>query len=247
MAVATTESPRYFYYISRNKVDMLLPQLEPHWQRMARNMAASLSLAGVKVDVGKLNVSERDLVTRLLCLEKTLKKRKTLISLDSVSEPPFKVFLSDSDTWRHGLFYFQAHRLTFCSYLMVKVHRGSLIILIGSAANVLGSDVVVKGVQVPGTSGSFQNVLDFMREFCTDEPAAAGLNVPVPNYFLARYAKRRPGSDGVWESYVEKSFPFPPPTKPYKAWPENSLSFRDLGTAGERLGTPILRLLNRAN
>ena len=129
---------KYFYYISKPKVDMLKAQIG----------TAGFSLASIssKLGLGAASVSltaerqAQSLVGDTLSLVKALEKRKALKPSYDLPRLNASDFYHDQGTWKSGLFKFDS----ICdqptvTYALWRVLKGSLILLIGSPNNILGA------------------------------------------------------------------------------------------------------------
>lgn len=151
-------SVRFYYYISKQKTEML---------------AAQLQTSPV--------VPNASLVSQVAALFEFMKEN-CYVKPFSAFNSDTSSFYIDKGEWRHGLFGFNATRKEIVSYFLWKVVDSTLILLVGSPNNILGESVVRSGIFVPGTSGALLSVLDFVRsELKTDEPTAVTLG-PLPFY-----------------------------------------------------------------
>ncbi|MCA1707184.1 MAG: toll/interleukin-1 receptor domain-containing protein, partial [Actinobacteria bacterium] len=126
---------KYYYYISRTKIEMLGAQL-------GTPMAGS-------------SISEA--VDAVSGLTKSLVSRSLVTKLGpGVKLEPGRLYLSTAE-WRHGLFYVRAgspdsSMLTSVMYLIWQRHEDSIVLLTGSPQHILGNKVVQGGMNVGSDS-----------------------------------------------------------------------------------------------
>jgi hypothetical protein len=179
----------YFYYISKSKVDMLLPQVEPGWKKSLKKLVGSVTFKGVKIDTELTQAADKDLISKLMYLDKRMREHNEIVSLADNAKPHTGVFLDYIGAWRHGLYYFDKDGgPTFCIYMLWRKHLDSLLLLVGSAGNILGENIVKQGTFIPGTSGAAHYIMDFIREhLSTDEPVATALVYPDTSSYYDSY------------------------------------------------------------
>ena len=151
---------KFFYYISKQKVDMLSSQLQlPSSDSDAKSLVAN---------------------TRILI--DNLKASNNIVSLTDHKTLEAPGFIEDRGSWRQGLYSFFATGEEVVTYVCWKALDSVLVLLVGSPNNILGEKVVRDGMSVPGTSGALMRVLRFINnEMKTDEPRAVSLE-PLPFY-----------------------------------------------------------------
>jgi hypothetical protein len=162
--------PRYFHYISKQKVQMLLKQIRP-----------------------STSFTDEEIIPNLQSLIDLLEKNHQLQSLADGSKLATKQFIRDMGTWHHGLFEFRTMMNdSIVTYLSCKAFDDYVVILVGSPNNILGERLVKEGVFVPGTSGAYYEIIDFVGNLIkTDEPRAVTTR-PIPDYARAHLSR---GSD----------------------------------------------------
>jgi len=179
---------KYFYYISKTKVEMLRAQ--------ADNSTFGLSSISSKLGYGPASVTvtaekqNHTLVADTLKILNTLEKNRSVSPSESLDGLDSDRFYHDRGSWQSGLFRFDSlcYHPTVTYALWRQLGR-SLILLVGSPNNILGEKVVVGDCFVPGTSGAHLAILEYVGTVLrTDEPVAVrtgpaetyGHDVPVP-------------------------------------------------------------------
>lgn len=179
---------KYFYYISKTKVEMLQAQVDkPKFSISSISSKLGFGPASVTVAAEKQN---HTLVANTLKLLKTLENSRSIRPSDSLSKLDTAHFYHDQGIWKSGLFTFDS----WCNnptviYALWRELERALILLVGSPNNILGDKIVVGDYFVPGTSGAHLAILKYVGNvLCTDELVAVrtgpsetyGRNVPVP-------------------------------------------------------------------
>lgn len=161
--------PKYFYYISKSKVAMLLPQLKG--RRRISRFSPKVEVAGLSVSIDIASQQDSDLIGETLSLVAMLRKSKMLKSLDGVHRLNTNDFYHDNSTWFSGLFYFSNYGgVIVASYMLWRHWNDTIVLLIGSPLNILGEKVIRDGVFSPSTNGTWPEFLDFVRQaLSTDE------------------------------------------------------------------------------
>jgi hypothetical protein len=187
----TIVTPKFFYYISKSKVNMLLP---------------SLSAKGTYGKNGEL-------VKDTLMLIEELERQHLLFPMADSHQIEPSLYITDNALWRHGLFSFSTeYHPAVATYLLWRTYSDSIVLLVGSPNNILGDKVVEDGVFVPGTSGAYLEVLRFVSNHLkTDEPRAVTSGMvmtygedieDIPEQSLGRIKSRVHG-DSIVETYGE--------------------------------------------
>lgn len=229
---------KYFYYISKTKVEMLQAQVgKPRFSVSSISSKLGFGLASVTVAAEKQN---HTLVADTLKLLKTLENSGSVRPSESLNELNTAHFYHDEGFWKSGLFTFDSmcNHPTVIYALWRELER-ALILLVGSLNNILGDKVVVGDCFVPGTSGAHLEILEYVDNFlCTDEPVAVrvgppetyGKNVPVPELSNSRIVLPRSfkSQKQLWRRRFEK---------------EDNLEFRR-DERGLTLGFLCIRQLN---
>lgn len=155
---------QFFYYISKSKVDMLLAQLEPGWKKSLGKIVGGLTFRGVKIDTELSQPKDKDLTSKLVYLEKLMRQHNQVKPLPFDGEPYTGVFLDHTGYWRHGPYDFDKEGgPTVCFYVAWKEHNDSLILLVGSAGNILGDKVVEEAV-FPSSAWAWLSLSEFISE-----------------------------------------------------------------------------------
>ena len=179
---------KYFYYISKSKVDMLQAQAS----KSRFNLASISSKLGIGAASLSLSAERKahTLVGDTLSLLKSLETKRAIRSSATLPRLKKTCFYHDRGIWKSGLFWFDST----CSqptviYALWRVLKRSLILLVGSPNNILGEKVVAGDCYVPGTSGAHLEILRFIDDsFRLDEAVAVrtkkaytyGSDAPVP-------------------------------------------------------------------
>jgi hypothetical protein len=96
---------KYFYYVSRSKVEMLAPQLRR--PKFSFKLSPKVAVAGVSIGADIERRDDSALIKQLDEVLQGLEKKKLVreihdgIALDDGS------FVHSNSIWRHGLFYFK--------------------------------------------------------------------------------------------------------------------------------------------
>jgi len=153
---------KYFYYISKNKVEMLGAQISGKGPEGASPQRNEVGTAA-----GKL-VKDTEAVIAGLAGAGLL---PDLHAVDQIS--PSK-FYRDTGEWRSGLFAMNWMGDTpTVVYALYRSLKDALILLVGSPNNILGDKVVSSEYFVPGSSGAQIDILEYVAEmFKVDEPVA---------------------------------------------------------------------------
>jgi hypothetical protein len=142
--------PKFFYYISKQKVEMLSEQLAPIPKGMS-------------------------LVSAVIRLADFLLDRNQVADIADVISDDSTRFIKDSDVWRQGLFNFLATGTNVVTFVAFRRIGPLLILLVGSPRNILGEQIVKDGMHVPGTSGALLDVLSFIKNTLNTEETRAVL------------------------------------------------------------------------
>jgi len=179
---------KYFYYISKTKVEMLRAQLANRTFSLSSiSSKLGFGFASVTVTAEKQNYT---LVADTLKLLNALEKNRSVRPLESLAGLEAGHFYHDHGFWQSGLFRFDSEcEHPTITYALWRELGRSLILLVGSPNNILGERIVVGDCFVPGTSGAHLEILQYVDTFLrTDEPVAVrtgppetyGHDVPVP-------------------------------------------------------------------
>jgi hypothetical protein len=178
--------PKYYYYISQNKIAMLEPQLGGKFPKA--ELSPKIDLPGVSLSVQiKGKTSEDSTVKRLLDLLTRMKRQKLITDLPAVNTLEASHFYADQSSWYHGLYAFSAplglgaDSVRVISYLLWKPWNDALIFLAGSPQFVLGDKTVHESVQVYQTTGTWSSIFNFASSILrTDERNFVGAADEVP-------------------------------------------------------------------
>jgi hypothetical protein len=127
---------KYFYYISKAKVEMLLPQLR------IKDMQEE---------------SSEPLVTKALRLIEKLDHENLVVALEDTNDIAASKFYASKAVWRTGLFYFGTMVSITVTYFLWRKHGNAIIVLVGSPDNIIGGRVATQGVNIPSTSDAIDS------------------------------------------------------------------------------------------
>ena len=174
---------KYYYYISKPKVEMLLPQIKR--AKFSLKLSPKVDVAGVSIGADIEKRDDSALVSRLGELIDKMEKKKLLEDVNSSMVVQEGSFLRSKSTWRHGLFFFkggiptswggsnrEALLVLTVIYVAWTTIGDTIILLVGSPNNVLGDKVAPEGVFIPGTGGVQDSVQTLVNSLQTDEPIA---------------------------------------------------------------------------
>lgn len=152
-------APKYFYYISRTKVQMLMPQMPAAVQPKLSGVASS---------------NEDNVVSDALALISSLASAKLLSPVPSSGILSHDGFYEDRADWHSGLFSMNWMGNTpSVVYAMLRIVEDSIVLLVGSPNNILGEKIVSAQYFVPGTSGAQMEILEYVSNmFDVKEPVA---------------------------------------------------------------------------
>jgi hypothetical protein len=151
--------PKFFYYISRQKMLMLSDQF------------ASLPK-------GTTLVSET-----LYVIESLLHSHAVVSLEEKMKSANTDKYVKDRGIWRQGLFNFLATGTAVVTFIAWRQFGSVLILLVGSPNNILGDQIVKDGMHVPGTSGALLEVLSFIKgTLATDEARSVIVGGELPFY-----------------------------------------------------------------
>jgi hypothetical protein len=178
--------PKYYYYISENKLAMLEPQLGGSLPRA--ELTSEVKLPGFSLGIQTKGRSiEDNKVQRLLDLIAKMNRKKLVTSLASVATLANSSFYSDQSPWHHGLYAFSAplslgdEAVRVISYLLWKPWNDAIIFLAGSPQFVLGEKEIRESVQVYQTTGTWSSIFNFADNILrTDEHNFIGVADKTP-------------------------------------------------------------------
>lgn len=176
---------KYFYYISKTKVDMLEAQVRPRRIKLP-GISPKVEIAGLSLSADIKSQENNNLVQRLISLIASMRKKDVLKSLDDCTVINTSIFYHDQSKWRSGLFSFRGRSSAespgtrLVSYFTWKPWYNSIIILTGSPINILEEKVVEEGVFCLGSTSGWGTILNFVeRTFRADEVSYIR-NGPIP-------------------------------------------------------------------
>ncbi len=126
---------KYYYYISKAKVDMLGAQL-PEWNLPDFN--PKIDVAGFSIGADFKSQDRDSLVKKTSNLIAKMKKKKLIQPLSDSSEIKNSMFYEDNSIWHSGLVSFNDAEV---SYLLWKYLGGYLFLLAGSPAYIIGEQL----------------------------------------------------------------------------------------------------------
>jgi hypothetical protein len=150
----TQFEPKYFYYVSRAKVDMLLPQLRIE---------------------GMPEEGSEPLVTKTLRLLDRLQRSNSIVSLEETSDLGTMKFYASKAVWYNGLFYFRTMVSVTVAYFLWRKHGDCIIVLAGSPDNIIGNRVARQGVELSSTGDAIDTIgsSEILEVINTDEVSSA--------------------------------------------------------------------------
>lgn len=151
---------KYFYYISKTKVDMLLSQLRRSKLAIPK-ITPKVGVAGIEIEAEISSQARQGLIRDTVSLLTLMTKRKLIKELAEDPAINTRSYWHDESTWFNGLFLFRVE-VDLATYFLWKVFQDAIILLIGSPQNILGEKIVRDGVQIPGTSGMYDQILRFV-------------------------------------------------------------------------------------
>jgi hypothetical protein len=129
--------PKYFYYVSREKVEMLLPQMR---------------VGGMHEE------SHEPLIKKAIRLLGALDRSNSVLSLDETTKIGASKFYASRTVWHNGLFYFRTMVSVTVAYFLWRKHGDSIIVLTGSPDNIIGSRVASQGVRLSSTADAIDTI-----------------------------------------------------------------------------------------
>jgi PGAP1-like protein len=177
-----SSSIKYFYYISKAKLDMLKAQF-------SKNRST-----------GSSEFSTASLTQDMVALIASLNSTRQMVPFPTTDRLTSAAFYADCSDWHSGLFSLNWMGNTpTIVYTLFREFGDSLVLLVGSPNNILGDKVISSQYFVPGTSGAQMAILDYVaKAFKVDEPVAVtveevdsyGYDGPMPE--IARSEIRNP-------------------------------------------------------
>lgn len=136
-ASGTHSHPKFFYYISRAKVEMLLPQFR---------------LSSMHEE------SSEPLVVKAMRLLDVLYTAGSVLSLGDAATIDASKFYASKAIWHNGLFYFRTIVSVTVAYFVWKKHGDSIIVLAGSPDNIIGTRVAKQGIHLSSTGDAIDTI-----------------------------------------------------------------------------------------
>jgi hypothetical protein len=164
-------SMRYFYYISKSKVQMLrgqigsisrLSKLNPKVEGFGLGVEFGIESEAEEGGDAKLAQDTNELIKRLT-------KSKLVVSLKDALRLDESNFYHDEDVWSHGLYSLKQSDTNsyMITYMLWKASRNRIFLLFGSPVNVLGAREVNEGME--HRSGSSTIINDVIESSLQDE------------------------------------------------------------------------------
>ncbi len=156
-------SIKYFYYISETKVDMLYSQLK---QFTFPKVKPKINVAGLELEANIESPTYDNLVTRLTQLLKLMNNQKLIKSVpNELQIIDTESFWHDKQVWHSGIYSFgEPKGDSIASYFLWRKFQNSLILLVGSPANILGEKTVEGSALVLGrTPGILEELFSFSK------------------------------------------------------------------------------------
>ena len=156
---------RYFYYISKSKVEMLLGQVKTKSDLSKIHPKVEGFGLGVELEIerGIDESADGKLARDTNKLINLMSKEKMITSLNSTTQFNSSDYFHDENDWTHGLYTVREsgtenHMVT---YLLWKAHGRRIFLLLGSPMNVLGTKEVNEGMEhKPSSSSIINNVIE---------------------------------------------------------------------------------------
>ena len=158
-------SIRFYYYISKSKVEMLKGQIQTK-SRLSK-INPKVEGFGLSVELGIETENDKSGDSKLAHetnnLIDILSEEKLIVSLKGVAQFDSSTFYHDEGDWAHGLY--SVHQASADSYIVTymlwKASGSRLFLLFGSPMNVLGTKEVKEGMEHnPGSSSIINNVIE---------------------------------------------------------------------------------------
>jgi len=164
-------TPKYFHYISKAKVDMLLAQVRRRPLGLL-SFSPKIEFAGISLGADLKSEANKGLVTDTLRLLKTLKRQRAITAVDAERKLDSRNFYHSEDMWRHGCFYFATLPSFTVTYLLWRTYNQSVVLLAGSPENIIGQINIRDGVHIASTGEAMETLgsEDFLRAIEQDEP-----------------------------------------------------------------------------
>ncbi|MEJ2559459.1 MAG: hypothetical protein P8186_25245 [Anaerolineae bacterium] len=203
---------KYFYYISKTKVDMLLSQFR-HSKLAVPKITPKIDVVGIGIEAEIGSQARENLVKDTLSLLRLMTRRKLIRDLARNSAFDTRSFWHDEGRWFNGLYLFSAE-VELATYFLWKAYQDAIILLVGSPLNILGEKIVRDGVRLPGTGGVCNEVHRFVDKIIgPDEMVLAADNRYKGHPYFTR--RKLPGATYEMANDAEfaETFEFlrPPP------------------------------------
>lgn len=154
---------KYFYYISETKVDMLYSQFK---QFKLPKVKPKISIAGLELEANIESPTFDNSVTKTTQLLKAMNNQGLIKPLPSESRAiDTESYWHDKQVWHSGIYSFGEPRGdNIASYFLWRKFQNSLILLVGSPANILGEKTVEGSALVLGrTPGILEELFSFSK------------------------------------------------------------------------------------
>ena len=192
---------RYFYYISKSKVSMLRPQVRGT-KAFVKSLKPQIKAPGFSIasEISREDWDRESLVRGVEQITEDMKKNSKLISLSNARAIESEIWYRDTNSWRSGIVAFQGG-FSFsdgdgvASYILWRIHRGALLVLVGSPQNILDELVVNEKLLFQGSSGALMEIDSLFSSLLkTDEERAV---------YLPKNRRRCEGVLWQGEPYIE--------------------------------------------
>ena len=142
-------SIKYYYYISRNKVNLLKGQINP--KTTFSKLGAKAEIPGLSLELGvekdAAHNDQTQLIEDLSTVIDSLRKQKEILPLVENSKLDSSLLYLDSSDWHHGLYSLKMTEAEeqVITYITWRTSQNRIFLLLGSPTNILGDAVVSEG------------------------------------------------------------------------------------------------------
>jgi hypothetical protein len=187
-------SIKYFYYISKTKIDIIEAQVQATPFALSE-ISPKVEIAGVSMGMDLKSQQNDNLIKRTLSLLNAMEKKRLVRPIVDVTDLDNLAFYHDEAVWFSGMFSFKrsdmfSHdykdaTLLDC-YLLWRIWGDSIIFLAGSAQNVLGNLAIDGGIVLPQTLTLLDSFFRFVEQLTRIEETGE-----TPQYTMEH--SRHPG------------------------------------------------------
>lgn len=224
-------NPKYYFYISKDKVAMLSRQVF-HNSGLSNlfSLKPKVNLFGIEVETEiSRKALENDDVKALSRLYSKMRKDGLITSLEQRTSLETGIFFEDEGEWFNGLYVFRSHP-DVITYFVWRVWNDSLILLVGSPSNIIGEKTVNAGVWAPGTNFVWQEVLNFInRDVAPDEVILSTPTFESKDVVAARWLEDQVNNSGLQKEPIVLST-----DGDYRGVASDILGEHSLGSMGAR-------------